>query len=250
MKNISTKMIALMAACVISGCETPGNLAPNDLQKVTDAVRTDNLSALKQMFDHLPPGNDQRSTTDKDLLNQALQMTASKGETCNMEMANYLYGKGALTDYYNMPDKDFAGLDPEFKRYKIPLCGNFLIDSHKKYMADRVSIMQSQDKRNKEVKGFFIKLSYNNLVAFLNNVNYQNPKELAHGIRSFTELSRFAVKYGKEACSEDIASESCVSYGLYKKLQEELLATKNFAKKSEAYRQLKDFDSTLKQMML
>jgi hypothetical protein len=245
------KFIALIPLLLLCSCATrvADTLGVNDPQKVDDAIRTDNLAAVQQIFANLPAAPQLRSASDQNILNHALQMTASKGKNCNKEIAAYLYSQGALADYYNMSPID-SGYRSEFQKYKIPFCGSYLVDSHKKYISQKPPSFMKEEVHVAAVKNNFIKLSYNNMIEFFNNVDYKNPKELSQGMNDFGPIIDTATFYGKEACSTDFSSAGCISYGFYKKLPEELIAKKDFSKKSDAYRLLKEFSENLKKRIL
>jgi hypothetical protein len=244
------RILILITALIFSACVHQNTLDVSASQRIIDAIQTDNLPALKEVLSTVPAAPGQRSESDQNLVNQALQMTASKGQPCNLEMANYLYGFGALADYFHMSSGDFGGFRSDFKKYKVPLCGNFLLDSHRKYLnrtVDPLLTSEAYERQQNEIKNMFVKSSYNNVIAFLNNVDYNNPTELSYGIQRFKEVAHYAIEYGKAACAKDLATDTCVSYGYYKKLADELLTKKDFAKKSDAYKQLKAFSDHLRQ---
>jgi hypothetical protein len=247
-RNIAQIFGTLSLVLLLGACTSPRTLDSSSGLKIAEAVQANDLPALKELLANVPSDISKRNEADQKVVNSALQMTIGKGENCNLEMANYLYGLGGLADYLHMGHEEFSGFRADYQKWKAPLCGDFVIDSQRKYLSRKVNPLLTSEvyeRQQNESKEAFVKYSYNNVIAFLNNVNYKVPTEVSYGITKFSAIIAQAIDYGKEGCRKDPNGEICRAYGNYRQLPQEILAKKEFSKKSDAYKQLKAFSDSL-----
>lgn len=234
----------LLVACGCTTLEESRKLDHDDADKIAMAIETENIEALKGIFSKIPERPSSRNTSDQGLVNQAMQLVATKGLKCNTAIMDYLESIGGSIDFYHFADSSDLNLN------NIPLCKDYLIRTHLKDLNKNESTFyMSNEKRVIIIKEAYIDKSYEYLVGFLNNSLSLSDKDYQFSINSYKYMIKLATNYGKEFCMQSITSKGCIYFGRFKKLPQELTEKNLLPKTSMRYSIIQKFVHDLNSML-
>lgn len=246
---------SLIMATTLIGCSSFPDagksyvLDHGDASKIGDAVRSDNLDALKDIFSKLPSDPTRRHSNDQQVLNEAMALASSKGYECNVAIMNYLESIGGMNHFFVI-NNNTNRTNHDYPLYKIPMCKDYLIRTHQKYLGMKATgIFKSQTDFENKVETDYIQNSYQYTIDFFNMTDYEDAASLQKGLDSYRNLITLSVKYGKEFCRKDGASEGCVAFGYFRKLPKEVLEKKKIDPKLKSHALLKNFSKEIENLV-
>ena len=234
---INVIVLILIASCTRVNTNK-SVLKHEDTKKISLAIQTNNVDALKAIFGKMDSDLNKRSDSDQGLVDQAIVMAAGYGLKCNKELISYLYTEKGVITYHTMRHDSLSFGNEGPKRYKIPLCGNYLVKDTKNYIKRKAPYYyDSQEEYERKVRENYIENSYKYLVEFINSTSFglKDNKIVSQGLKGYKEVVTLAAEYGKHECRQNAASKGCISFGLFKNVLSSLKDKGYLNKKSKTY---------------
>ncbi len=187
-------------------------LTHEDTEKLSLALATENLPAIRSIFAKLPPNREEWSLSDRGLVSQAFAMEIIKGHECKPTVMDYLVSLHPGVEW------EYIDRNTRFphRSENAYLCGNYLRNFYSFALGSDPAIEKYPSLREDRIESA-IRGTTNAFVKYVNG-NLGSPSvNTIPDLEVFLEWFQFAAPYGKQACAESATSKGCLALGLYKR---------------------------------